>query len=210
VRRLLAFFVTLALVLLAADFGLRFLSEYWVARQIQQSLQLPSQPSVSLEYFPYIPRLVSGDFPTATVRTGPFTADQVRLERVRLTLRDVHFSSRQLLYGKQAAIRAKRGEGVAIVKALDVTRSPLGTLRVRFEGVGVAVTSEQLQRTVDASVAIDGSRLVVRPNDPGFPGSFDVGLPEFLPGLRYTGVAVSSSGAEIAFELENPQFDVNR
>lgn len=208
-RRLIAFLVTLAVVLAAADFGLRFLSEYWVARQVQQSLQLPTKPSVSLGGFPYTPRLVSGDFPTATVRIGAFTADQIKLERVSLTLRDVHFSTRQLLYGQQAAIRAKRGNGVAILKTIDVTGTQAGTLHVRFEKARVAITSDQLPGTIDASVALEGSMLILRPNDPALSGSFDVELPEFLPGLRFTAVAVSSSGAEIAFKLENPTFEVN-
>jgi LmeA-like phospholipid-binding len=209
VRRLIAFLVTLAVVLTAADFGLRFLSDYWVARQVQQSLQLPTRPSVSLGGFPYIPRLVSGAFPTATVRSDAFTADQVKLERISLTLRDVRCSTRQLLYGQQAAIRAKRGDGEAILKAIDVTGTQAGTLHVRFERARVEITSDQLPGTIGASVALDGSTLVIRPNDPGLSGSFDVGLPEFLPGLRFTAVAVSSSGAEIAFKLENPTFEVN-
>ena len=208
-RRLLALLVTLAVVLVAADFGLRFLSEYWVSKQVQESLQLPKRPSLSLGGFPYIPHLVSGEFPTVTVRTGTFTADHIKMERVRLTLRDVLFSTRQLLYGQRAAIRAKRGDGVAIVKALDVTGTAVGTVHVRFEGAGVAVSADQLQQTVEASVALDGSTLLIRPNDPALPGSFDVELPEFLPGLRYTGVAVSGSGAEIAFELQRPRFEIN-
>jgi hypothetical protein len=208
-RRLLKFLLPLILILLGADFGLRFLSEYWVARQVQESLQLPTRPSVSLGGFPYIPRLVSGDFPTVTIRTGAFTADQVKLERVRLTLHDVHFSTRQLLYGQRAAIRARRGDGVAVLNALDVTGTPAGTVHVRFEGARVAITSDQLQGTVEASVALDGSTLVVRPSDPRLPGPFDVDLPKFLPGIRYTGVAVSGSGAEIAFKLANARFEVN-
>jgi len=208
-RRLLTFLLPLIVVLLGADFGLRFLSEYWVARQVQESLQLPTRPSVSLGGFPYIPRLVTGDFPTVTVRTGAFKADQVNLERVRLTLHDVHFSTRQLLYGQRAAIRARRGEGLAILKTVDLTGTPAGTLHVRFEGARVAITSDQLQGTVVASVALDGSTLVFRPNDSRLPGPFDVDLPKFLPGLRYTGLAVSGSGAEIAFKLASPRFEVN-
>jgi hypothetical protein len=44
----LAFLIPLVLVLAAADYGLRYLSQYWVARQLQRSLELPGQPSVSL------------------------------------------------------------------------------------------------------------------------------------------------------------------
>ncbi len=69
-RRLLATLVALALILVAADFGLRFLSEYRVSKQIQESLQLPVRPSVSLGGLPYIPRLLSGDFLPGLLYTG--------------------------------------------------------------------------------------------------------------------------------------------
>jgi hypothetical protein len=116
----------------------------------------------------------------------------------------------RFLYGQRAAIRAKGGDGVAIVKALDVTGTAVGTVHFRFEGARVTISSDQLQQTVEASVALDGSTLLIRPNDPALPGSFDVELPEFLPGLRDTGVAESGSGAEIAFELQRPRFEIKR
>src|SRR6266516_2604843 len=161
-RRLLTFLLTLVLVLVAADFGLRFLSEYWVSRQVQRSLALPARPSVSLEGFPFIPRLVSGDFSSATVRTGPFTRGSVGLDRVRLTLHEVHFSTRQLLYGKRAEIRAARGDGVAVVKTIEVHTTPVGPARVRFSSGGAVIGSDRLQGPVKATVTVSGSSLVVR------------------------------------------------
>ena len=207
-RRLLTFLLTLALVLTGADFGLRFLSEYWVSRQVQKSLALPSRPSISFEGFPFIPRLVSGDFPSAEVRTGPFTDDGVRLERVRLTLRDVHFSTRQLLFGTRAAIRAARGDGVAVVTTIDVTATPVGPVRVRFTGGGAVVTSDRLPSPVKATVALSGSGLVVRSGGPALPGSFDVKLPELVAGLRYTNVTSVGSEADLQFVLARPRFEI--
>jgi hypothetical protein len=210
-RRLLIFLVVLAVVLGAADFGLRFLSEYWVARQLQESLHLPSRPSVTLAGFPFTPRLVSGDFPSATVRTGPLTREGVTFTEIQVTLRDVHFSTRQLLYGKQAGIRARRGEGVADVRAINVTTTVLGqqaNLRVRFEGGRAVVTSDRLQSPVVASVALEGSTLVVQANDTALPGSFGIKLPELVPDLRYARLAVAGSEAEVTFVLANPRFEV--
>ncbi len=207
-RRLLTFLLTLVLVLVAADFGLRFLSEYWVSRQVQRSLALPARPSVSLEGFPFIPRLVSGDFSSATVRTGPFTRGSVGLDRVRLTLHEVHFSTRQLLYGKRAEIRAARGDGVAVVKTIEVHTTPVGPARVRFSSGGAVIGSDRLQGPVKATVTVSGSSLVVRPDDPALPGSFDVKLPELVAGLRYTKVTVVGSEADLAFVLASPRFEI--
>lgn len=207
-RRLLTFLLTLVLILVAADFGLRFLSEYWVSRQLQRSLDLPSRPSVSLEGFPFIPRVVSGDFSSATVRTGPFTEGGVRLQRMRLTLHDVHFSTRQLLYGKRADIRAARGDGEAVVNAIDASAAPIGPVRVRFAGGGAVITSDRLQGPVMANVALSGSSLVIRSADPALPGSFDIKLPELVAGLRYTQVTVVGSEADLAFVLASPRFEI--
>jgi hypothetical protein len=208
VRRLLTFLVAFVLVLVAADFGLRFLSQYWVAGQIQRSLDLPSRPSVTLSDFPFIPRLVSGDVSKATVQTGPFAVEGVRLERVRLTIRTVHFSTRQLLYGSEADITAESGEGVAVIKAITVPDTPVGPVRVRFEGGLAVLTSDRLPGPIVATVAVDGSVLVLTSGDSALPGSLDVQLPKFVAGLRYTEVAVTGSEADIAFAVANPRFRV--
>jgi hypothetical protein len=207
-RRLLTFLITLALVLVTADFGLRFLSQYWVARQLQRSLDLPSRPSVSLGGFPYIPRLVSGELPTATVRTGTFSVEGVTVERVRLTLHQVHFSTRQLIYGKSADITADRGDGIAVVEALDVNATTVGSVQVRFEGGVAIVRSERLSQPFEAAVSLDGSTLTLRSTDPAFPGSFDVTLPDLVTDQRYTHLTVSGSQATIAFVLDQPRFGV--
>jgi hypothetical protein len=207
-RRLLAFLLALALVLVAADFGLRYLSEYWVAQRLQRSLDLPSRPSVSLGGFPYIPRLVSGDLPTVTVRTGKLTVDGVTIEGIRLSLHNVHFSTRQLLYGKSSDIRADRGDGVAVIRAIAVTATTVGSVRVRFEGGAAIITSERLQRSFEAIASLDGSSLVLRSTDAALPGSFDAKIPLLLPEQRYTRLTLAGSEARIAFELAKPRFEV--
>jgi hypothetical protein len=208
-RRLLAILITLAVVLVGADFGLRFLSEYWVARQLQRSLDLPSRPSVSLNGFPYIPRLVSGDLPTATVRTGSFTREGVTIERIRLILHDVHFSTRQLIYGRRADITADRGDGVVVVRAIEVSAPAIGPVRIRFQGGQAVVRSDRLAQPISATVSLDGGTVVIRSTDSGLPGSFDVELPVLVPEQRYTRLTVSGSGAIIAFEVVEPRFEVN-
>jgi hypothetical protein len=212
-RRLLAFLITLALVLVGADFGLRFLSEFWAGRQLERSLDLPSRPSVSLDAFPYIPHLVSGDVATVTVRTGSLRVEGARIDRLALTLHDVHFSTRQLLYGKQATIRARRGEGTAVVTSADLTTTILGQeteVHILFRGSRVAVTSDRFPVPVEGSVSLDGSVLVVRSDDPRLPISLSAGLPQLVAGLRYTAVRLADFGAELSFALASTRFDVER
>jgi hypothetical protein len=207
-RRLLTVLITFVVVSVAADFGLRFLSQYWVAGQVQRSLDLPSRPSVTLNVFPFIPRLLSGDVSEATIRTGTFTVEGVRLERVRITLRGVHFSTRQLLYGSQADITAGSGAGVAVIKAVTVSNTPVGPIHIRFEGGQAILTSDRLPDPISADVAVDGSVLVFNASDPALPGSLDVDLPKFVAGLRYSEVTVTGSKADISFAVANPRFRV--
>jgi hypothetical protein len=179
-----------------------------VAGQVQRSLDLPSRPTVTLSAFPFIPRLVSGDVSEATIRTGPFTVEGVRLERVRLTLRSVHFSTRQLLYGSRAEITAGSGAGVAVIKAINLSNTPVGPVHVRFEGGRAVLTSDRIPGPITAEVSVDGSVLAFNPTDSALPGSIEVDLPKFMAGLRYSEVSVTGSEADIAFAVANPRFRV--
>jgi hypothetical protein len=210
-RRLVAFLATLIIVLVGADFGLRIVAEYRTGDQLRRSLELSSRPSVSVGEFPFIPQLVSGSFPRVTVRTGHWTVNGVTLDRVRLTLRDVRASTRALLYGRATTITADRGDGEAVIKALDATLGVLGqeaTFRIRFEGGGAVVTSDQLADPVRATVSLEGSALVIRPDSSAIPASLTVDLPQLIGGLRYTRADVVGSEALIAFVVARPRFDV--
>src|SRR5262245_31103251 len=85
--------VTLSVVLVAADAGLRTLSQFYISRSIQRSLDLPERPSVSLGGFPFSVRLLSGDIPSVTVRARDVTAQGLKLERVDLNLNGVDMSA---------------------------------------------------------------------------------------------------------------------
>jgi LmeA-like phospholipid-binding len=60
-RRFLIALAVLVAILVAADFGLRLLTAYWLGRGLQSSLSLSERPSVSLDAFPFLPEVVSGN-----------------------------------------------------------------------------------------------------------------------------------------------------
>jgi LmeA-like phospholipid-binding len=74
VRKWLIALTALVVVVVAADFGLRLLAEYSVGRGLQNALSLSERPSVSMDGFPFIPELVTGNVDDAgqrMVKRGP-------------------------------------------------------------------------------------------------------------------------------------------
>ena len=209
-RRLFVVLVVLGLLLVGADFGLRFLGEYWVARELQAKLELSTRPDVSLEGFPFIPHLLSGEFTEVRLRSGPTEVKGIRLVRVKLDLRQVRFSSGQLVPGRQATIRGEEGDGditltgAAITEAFNRANVPL---RVRFVDGQVGIGSPQLGLEGRAELSTSEGRLVLTPA--GFPRIFSFPLPELVPGVAYTTAEVRGSEAEVSFEVDNPTFEVS-
>ena len=209
-RRLFVVLVVLGLVLVAADFGLRFLGEYWVARELQRGLDLSKRPDVSLEGFPFIPHLISGEFDTVRVRSNRAEVKGVELEAIELDLYRVRFSSRQLVVGGEGTIRAHEGDGEIALTGQAVTeilnRADI-PLRVRFVEGQVGIGSPQLGLEGRAELSTSGGRLVLTPA--GFPRIFSFPLPELVPGVDYTDAEVRGSEAQIGFQVDRPTFEVS-
>ncbi|HEX2090000.1 MAG TPA: DUF2993 domain-containing protein [Actinomycetota bacterium] len=209
-RRLFAVLVVLALLVVGADFALKFLGEYWVARELQAKLELSTRPDVSLEGFPFIPHLISGEFDEVRLRSGPSEVKGIELEAVELDLRQVRFSSRQLVAGGEATIRGEEGDGHitltgrGVTEALNRANIPL---RVRFVDGQVGIGSPQLGIEGRAELSTSGGRLVLTPA--GFPRIFSFPLPELVPGVDYTTAEVRGEEAEVAFSVDKPTFEVS-
>jgi hypothetical protein len=210
VRRVFVVLVVLGVLAVGADFALRFLGQYWVARVLQGQLELSTRPDVSLEGFPFIPHLLSGEFDEVRLRSGPTEVKGIELEAVELDLHRVRFSSRQLVAGGEATIRGEEGDGQitltgrGVTEALNRANIPL---RVRFVDGEVGIGSPQLGIEGRAELSTRDGRLVLTPA--GFPRIFSFPLPELVPGVDYTAAGVQGSEAEVAFRVDNPTFDVS-
>ena len=209
-RRFFVVLVVLGVLLVGADFALKFLGEYWVARELQGQLELSNRPDVSLEGFPFIPHLISGEFEEVRLRSGPTEVKGIELEAVELDLRQVRFSTRQLVAGGKATIRGEEGDGHialtgrGVTEALNRANIPL---RVRFVDGQVAIGSPQLGLEGRAELSTRDGRLVLTPA--GFPRIFSFPLPELVPGVDYTTAEVRGAEAEVAFTVDNPTFEVS-
>jgi LmeA-like phospholipid-binding len=209
-RKALVAFGILVLVLVGADFGLRALGEHWVSGQLQDSFELDQRPSVSLGGFPFLPRLVTGRFPSVTVEaTGTVRTGRFPVSAVHLALQDVRFPPDQLLFGNKATIRAERGSGTAILTEQGINRAFPATvpITIRLSNGKVHIRTSGQREEVETRLRIVENRLVLVPEGP-LPVEVRVGLPIFVPGLTYTGVKVEGSRARLIFRLTTPSIQL--
>ena len=87
-RKLLITLVVLAVLLVAADFGLRAYAESRTADAVQTELGTSARPDVSIEGFPFLVNAVRGEYPqvvvtAANIDNGLLPGHQGRAESVR-------------------------------------------------------------------------------------------------------------------------------
>jgi DUF2993 family protein len=198
-------------VVVGADFGLRALAQYWVSGQIQSSFQLEHRPSVSLGGFPFLPRLVTGRFPSATVESkGALEAGRFPVLALDLTLHQVRFAPDQLLFGNKATIRAASGEGTMTLTEREINRAFPATIPVTvrlFDG-RVWIRSPNLQGEVETKLRVSDNRLTLIPVQGSLPVEVRVALPSLVPGMTYTGVRIRGASAIVTFRLSKARIQV--
>ena len=209
-RRLLIALVTLSLLLVGADFGLRLYAQLRVGQSLAASLDLAERPSVSLTGFPFLVRFVQGHFPTATVEGTGLEIEGLTFRDVRFDLTDVRFPPGRILAGDESTIRARSGNGKLTLTGEGLTallRKQGAPVTVQIQGGEITVKSGDLPGSVRASLSLDAGslRLTGRGSSPV---SFAVDLPPVLPGLQLTDVGVEGSVAIASFSLERPAFRV--
>ena len=209
-RRWLIALAVLVAVLVAADFGLRVLADYWVGRELQGSLSLSQRPSVSIGGFPFLPELVSGNVASVTVHAkGSVSEGKLPVHEVTLTLQDVSFSPSQLLAGGGGTIRASTGDGTAQFTEGDLNAA-LGAsvpVTIRFRGGRIVVRVNQGGQQFSAEPSISGGRLVLTPTQGSLP-AVSIDLPKIVEGITYRKVRIEGDTATLTFTLRKATFDI--
>lgn len=199
-------------LLVIVDVAGRFVAEATTAKALESSLDLSSQPKVSIGGIPFLTHLASGDFPTVTVHGNQVDSGQLTLQSVHADLHDVHVPVMDLARGHRVQVTAATGSGEAVVTANEITRV------LQKRGLGVTVEFDQghvriqvpgTAAFVTANVSVEGQDLVLSSSvlESLLP-SVDIPLPEVVPGVQYTSVRVGKDSAVLGFELRNATFDV--
>ena len=206
-RRLLMSAVIIVGLLVGADFGLRAYSERVVAGELQKGLSLSDRPDVSIDGFPFITHMMSGDFPKATVEADSIRADGVPFKNVKVTLRQVSFKAARLVSQGMGTIHAARGSGTAALTAAELTDS-LHEQGVPFEiefKDGKLVLSDQLT-TAEVNASVHGRSIDLR-SPAG--QTVSIPLPEVLPGVTFAGLRVTNGEAVLTLRFVNAAFPVS-
>jgi hypothetical protein len=211
-RRFLIALAVLVAILVAADFGLRLLTAYWLGRELQSSLSLSERPSVSLDAFPFLPEVVSGNVSSVTVQAnGPVGEGKLPIHELTLTLQDVSFSPSQLAAGGSTTIRARSGDGTAQFTQSDLNAA-LGAsvpITVRFEGRRLMVRTNQGSQEFEARPSVSKRRLLLTPVLGALP-ELSISLPRVVAGITYRAVRIEGDTAMLSFTLSNVALEIDR
>jgi DUF2993 family protein len=198
-------------MLIGADAVVRAIAEHAVAAELAGSLDMSRRPQVSLGGFPFLVHALSGNLPSASLEAREFTVDGISVDRMQLSLSDVHAPTSQLLSGHEGTITARDGTGSATMSdsAVSAALHEHGApVTVTLSGRQARLSADGVPGEVRARLSIGNGELILRPADEAIPVSFSLDLPELLPGMHYTGVRVAGSLLELSFDLTDAQFDI--
>jgi hypothetical protein len=209
-RKLLVAVAVLLVVYVAADIGARFWAQWWVGGQLQRSLHLSKSASVSFGGVLFIPEVVSGHIPSATVHAASFTSEGVHFQSATLDLRDIRFSPSQVFLSKhEGSIRARGGDGSVAMTGSDITEALRGQgvdVTVQLADGQVRLSGDSVPGEVTVQPSIENGELVLRSGGV----SVSLKLPEVVPGLTYRGVKLDGDVGELLFTVSNVTFVVPR
>jgi hypothetical protein len=205
IRRAVVFWILFVLgFLLAADFGLRIVAQYLVARQLQTALSLQERPKVSFSGWPFITELVGGEIESITVAAkGSVTSEQFPVRSVDATLRHVTFSVGDLVSGGNETIVAKDGDGTLVMSEADVNAALPSDVGVTIHLKNGEVLLSSVKGSLVATVRISKGSLILEAAQ--LPAT-EVALPQLAKGITFTDVHIAGDQAVLTFGLEDASF----
>jgi hypothetical protein len=223
VRRLLAAVLVVAVLLVAAEVGLRLWAQSAAAATLREAFRLPRDTTVEIVGFPFLVECVTGHVDRARAEATDVPVDGLRVESVEVTLEDVRFGCLELLRGR-GGVRAGEAilEGTVTERAASVFVQEAGfPVTLRFLGPDVRVSARIEVAGAATSVSATGP-LVLRGRTLSFepealeedvpvpPGSlaFSVRLPSILPGVSVRRVTVRDGRATLEGIARDVRFSV--
>lgn len=195
------FFVILAVIFVAGDFAARAFAEKKAADQLQTRLGLSSPPSVGFSGWPFLVHAFSGSFPAVHVSADRLDAKGITFSDLRLDLKDVTFSMRDILNGKARAVQAEGGTGTISISESSLNQV-LGDAGAPFDvnlsaGTATADIPGVGSQSVNVSVAAGTLTL----GAPGLPSPFSIALPQVLDSLTYETGRITDSAVLLQVKL---------
>ena len=120
-RKFLVTLVVLAVLLVAADFGLRVYSESQTATAVQTELGLTTAPDVSIEGFPFLLHAARGSYPQVIISASNVDEGLLPGTRAVVTLAEVTVPLTDALTGNTSMLQAQSSVLQVLVPLTSVT-----------------------------------------------------------------------------------------
>jgi hypothetical protein len=167
-RRLVISLAVLVAALVAADRIAVTVAENKISDRVAASYQLTAKPNVTIQGFPFLTQVLTGDYPQVDVSVSRIAVGSIGLVQLRAQLDGVHASLAQLLRGGISAVTADRATGSAVIPYPELAgwlphgvRLSRAGPDVRVSGsVQVLGTQVPLSGTASPSVTGDGIKVV--------------------------------------------------
>lgn len=156
-------------------------------------LELPEEPDVSIEGFPFLLELAGGRFEAITVRARELDRTGIKVERVRVTLDEVSFSVVDALTGELDRVRVRSGHGTA-----RLSNSIVESLLTGIGSRGVPAPKISIDDL--APLEVDGTTLIAGPTR--------LELPVLVSGMSYRSARVSGSEVFLTFRIDRTTLSV--
>ncbi len=180
-RKLVISLGVLAVLLIAADRVAVAVAETKISDRVAASYQLPAKPDVTIQGFPFLTQVITGDYQEVDVSVSRVAVGSIGLTQLNARLDGVHASLAQLLQGGMSAVTADRASGSAVIPYPELAawlphgvRLSRAGRDVRLSGsVHLLGTRIPLSGTATPSVTGNGIRVVPH----GFTVGGGIGLP---------------------------------
>ncbi|MDA8369222.1 MAG: DUF2993 domain-containing protein [Nocardiopsaceae bacterium] len=219
-RKFLVFLVFLLIMLVVADRGLHYAAQSEIAKRVSQQYEMSAEPEVTIGGFPFLTQAISGEYSEIQIVTGAITVDEVQLERVDVTARDVEAALSDLMTEPKVVagtaeatvmlpyseLQKRLPEGIVIE---NVNGEPRMTGDLAVSGVSVPVSADLDIGVEDdtftatpsgievGEAPIDVSAVVSERLTISFP------IPRLPFDLQVTGIEALPNGIEVSAEASD-------
>lgn len=167
-RKLLVTLLVLAALFVGLDRVAVTVVDGQLAKRLQESQRLTTEPTVSVQGFPFLTQVVRGRYDEVDVRVLGVDRPRLRLQRVSAQLRDVRLPLSAAFSGSVDAVPVRQVDGQVVLGYADLERA-IGSRRLSLapEGGLLAVTGmvdilgQTLRATALSSVTASGTTVTV-------------------------------------------------
>jgi hypothetical protein len=200
VRKLLVLLLLLVVLAVTADVLARRTAEDQVAERLRRTLDLSSDPEVSMDGMPFLADLFRGDISRIVMSSDDVRSPDVTFDDVEIEMRNVRFSLGDVVDGT-GRVTVKRGEGRAEISEgnlNDALAEAGAPFTIALTSQGVTASSEQAGVEASGNVTVQDNALAV-----GAEGlsSVPLQLPSLGGRVSYESVSLADGKATLEFSI---------